>query len=990
MSTQAKIYQGTRVESFWEPVIRPWFEKALANSWQETSPTVVLCPSRSFGSELRRRLLENNLGCAGVYFWTASDCRTHLRQLFGDQALVATRENLHLLLAISAEAHSTLPIAQAVARDPSNLMSAIDLLEDARMGLAALSLKELEPVLESFRLLIQRCGIKRVQEVDDWLEKKSRIPRETRGLGPVLIAGFDAGHWPSWNLLNAAVRTSSAPTICLSLPRFRAERLDHAWVGSWEEAWGDLEPILEEDTQPHSHFSMLAEGLEGSPTPGTSLDKSQARICIRIGRHVREEALAIMGQAVQYLHDSQCTHLGILFPSCGALSREVASLLKENGISHWDGLGQVPVKAATEELWQAWLNLQKNPRLPTLHQFLRAAPTAFHGFGLSWERLQRILERAFSEILVDDLKVLVEFLRASDKEEERWVAEHLAAWNHLPESATLGDFLHLTRRDLERLHLDQNLETLVRGASSFLLKLQDPIPRATYIAWMAEATSRLLTSRAADGNHPYARVELLPYHLAEGRSWSHLILTSLNEGQWPPAVEDGGFIREEEIQKLNSQAITQGRHGEGHVIAFDGQGLLLGPVERRHLLQKQFFNLLESVEHSICATAALQHESAPEIHLGPSEFLARIHLAQEGQPLSEEVLVRMREETALWLAATLLVVPPPLNPQTANATLKAYQARRNPGYAFGEYEFCLRKAPSSPITLSCKEWEEALLQPATAWLKHVLRVEPSRTSTAEDIWPITRGTWVHRWLGYAADHEGRGGWVGFPKAATLMKDVREAALKTQRAVHQAFEKAGKPMPMWWQAGWRESLWLSESLATQLAGIDTWPFLASEWEIPENIKLHESGLILRGRMDLVLASSIPAEDNKSSTRLWVLDFKTGPTKPLAASQLEKGIGVQAALYSLVWHARGYSQVEASLVVPSRPLQPELELSEILQTSGLWNELGRMQETGIFGMREKLRDEYGARETRLPLATLEIEQEILEEKWTRTHPALGGLT
>ena len=44
---------------------------------------------------------------------------------------------------------------------------------------------------------------------------------------------------------------------------------------------------------------------------------------------------------------------------------------------------------------------------------------------------------------------------------------------------------------------------------------------------------------------------------------------------------------------------------------------------------------------------------------------------------------------------------------------------------------------------------------------------------------------------------------------------------------------------------------------------------------------------------------------------------------------------------------------------------------------------MQESGVFGMRGALREEYGFRRD-YPLATLAIDEEILAEKWTLTHP------
>jgi hypothetical protein len=49
---------------------------------------------------------------------------------------------------------------------------------------------------------------------------------------------------------------------------------------------------------------------------------------------------------------------------------------------------------------------------------------------------------------------------------------------------------------------------------------------------------------------------------------------------------------------------------------------------------------------------------------------------------------------------------------------------------------------------------------------------------------------------------------------------------------------------------------------------------------------------------------------------------------------------------------------------------------------------MQETGAFGMRGVMRAEYG-RSLELPLATLPVEPDVLEEKWALTHPGLADV-
>jgi hypothetical protein len=53
---------------------------------------------------------------------------------------------------------------------------------------------------------------------------------------------------------------------------------------------------------------------------------------------------------------------------------------------------------------------------------------------------------------------------------------------------------------------------------------------------------------------------------------------------------------------------------------------------------------------------------------------------------------------------------------------------------------------------------------------------------------------------------------------------------------------------------------------------------------------------------------------------------------------------------------------------------------------WNELHRMQETGVFGLRGAIRNEFGFHSD-YPLAILPIDKEFLDEKWVLTHPAFA---
>jgi len=46
---------------------------------------------------------------------------------------------------------------------------------------------------------------------------------------------------------------------------------------------------------------------------------------------------------------------------------------------------------------------------------------------------------------------------------------------------------------------------------------------------------------------------------------------------------------------------------------------------------------------------------------------------------------------------------------------------------------------------------------------------------------------------------------------------------------------------------------------------------------------------------------------------------------------------------------------------------------------------MQRTGVFGMKGEIRPAFGY-SAPYPLATLQIDNDILEDKWELTHPAL----
>jgi RecB family exonuclease len=382
----------------------------------------------------------------------------------------------------------------------------------------------------------------------------------------------------------------------------------------------------------------------------------------------------------------------------------------------------------------------------------------------------------------------------------------------------------------------------------------------------------------------------------------------------------------------------------------------------------------------VCATASLTSETEPDRHLVPSEYLMKLFFEDRRETLGSQQLAEVQRQSSAWLEKSRLFETEVTGDKSVAQTYRAYEARRDKTKKFEEYEFALKRAPQRPLSLPCKEWETALQDPGSVFLKRVLGVEPPRARTDEDRWSLTVGTWIHRWLRSAADPAGKRDFVKMPGPADFSRELRAAALTTQRAVAEAFAAAGRPMPRWWMAGWTEAVWKAGQLDTALAGLTDWAWFAAEWDLPDGVQA--GALRLRGRIDLLLAHQPRAD----AGTLWVLDFKTGKTgTKLSAKKLAKGTGVQVALYALALQLLGATDVTASLVRPGEPIDAGLEHNEVAGATAVWETLAAMQNTGVFGMIGELRPEFGLPRT-YPLATLAVDSETLGDKWALTHPKL----
>ena len=968
----AQLHLGGTFESSWIHVAKPWFERAAKNSWRGKKPWAVLAPSRAFIALLKQRALAENISLAAVRFCTPGDIREFLVTQQRNAPHIAVREHLHLLLALIAAQSGETPTVRAIARDPARLMRTLDALASVGEGLSLDLPPEAKNIAENFNARLKEIGWQTVQHVDWHLAETP--PKNS--IASLLVIGFDGMHWETWPLLCAAVRAAENADIVLNQPRYKAENIDQIWIGSWEQNFGASHLLADESGD--RPFAPLSEKME-NPQGGSGDCETKADVLF--GHNVREQADSVVARCVTWLASGDVESFGILVPGPGALSREISAQLIERGIVHYDAIGHGTTPDAETENWQAWLELQREQKLGPLLEFvggaLCPAPTN--------ETFFSSVESAFGEVLVGDLDIIAAWLRENRKDDHKKAAAELDRFIRLPTTATLVEFLKITTDVLRDFGWRETLARLNEQSAAVSAIAGEKLSRSLFLDWLASVTT--LDSRTRDMRcaNPYAIVQLLPYGQAEGRPWSHLLFAGLNEGQWPPAFEQPGFLNENDVSALNRQNVTTGNQGEGHLTVRDGRALLLGPNERRALARRQFYNLVESPAIALAATAALENDEDAR-SLGPGDFLSHLYFTQTGEPLTESRAAQIHAATQRWLGAKSEAG---ILPAAAEQTRVAFAARRVEKASFGEYEFALIKPPPVPLIIACKEWETAVKNPAVIFLTHFLGVEAKSDFLADDRWPLTTGTWVHAWLssGIASKHPEK--LVQRPTASAMTSGTRNAAGKTRTAAERAFSAAHRTLPDWWQSRWSTALWMSGELAERVGEIADWPWAATEWKLPKptEIKIGDAILRVRGRIDLVLSHE---EIFAAASRLWLFDFKTGSDKPLKPKDLIKkfakgGGGLQLALYALALRALGASDVAITLLTPETEAAPQLTSTDVESLSDFWRGLARMQDTGIFGMRGELRSEF-SHAAQMPIATLSVATDLLEEKWALSHPLL----
>jgi len=791
-----------------------------------------------------------------------------------------------------------------------------------------------------------------------------------------LVVAFSGRHWSRRPLLQALIQASHSSTLLLWNPPNRASEVDRLWIGTWQQ---DLDPaeVLVAEAETPSPLRSLADALVTGAILSNSLEKPPVQF--HVGQNAREEAKLVLAQSLTWLADHHCARIGMLFPKANPCSRELSVLLHQMEVPHNDTLGHASAHSPQELQWNLWLQLQERPILDSLRSLAETIPELGAKLLPNWFWL----DKAFQEMLTDDLSLISLWLHSQTPEPDALgkLIEELLVF---PPRASLEAYIFQAQTACEARGWKGYGQRIQQRAQSLRALNDTELERSMFLSWLREVVRTPTRQRSASGHHPYARIQLLTYPDAELQPWTHLIFTGMNDGTWPPPEEEGGWMHSREMDILNRRVLKEGRQGEGHAAILPGFSRLITPEERRAITQRALLSLLEDAQVSCCFTAALALPESPHREAYPSDFLTKIYGAVTGEAIDSETFHRLARNSAQWLVhfpfSEAIIsekkFPPPA------ATLKAWEARRQPEEPFGPFDFSFAEKPNKPLWLPAKSWQQALHKPAQTWLEKVLKVSKTKRYAAEDPSRLAEGTWVHSWLHHAFT-------PGLTQHRILR--LRQIADLDRASAHSLYQPSGRSLPQLWNSHWEQALDKALALAELILENTSWQPLVTEFRVKDPIPLHLTGpqpLMFSGVFDLILcdAKEIPlSEEDWPGKNLYVIDYKTGSDKPLSLKHLAEGQGIQIALYLLALRAKGAAQVSGQVLVPGGELKTQLDANDAASSTSVWRTLIFMQQNVQLGMRGELRPEFSFASD-YPLATLAIDPDLLEKRWDLTHPSL----
>lgn len=976
-SKQVEVNKSYEVECFeaaWEGALLPWIEELSTKIKFTNKLSAIVAPHASTLTFIKEQLLRAGFSLVGIEFWTAGNARSYLLRAHQQEKTVALREDLHMVMRSTALSLPQNPLSAAICLQPEMLVKACDTLCQA--GHSAEAFKDF-PFLYELALAyferLEKNSIATAQYMDHVLRGKA--PFTEPCLGHTFLYAFSARHWYAFPLLQSLVAASENITACLWTENIQSFSIE-AWVGFWESHFGGFEKL---EPRKARTFFPLAASFEYPDFPepvGENIPFPQ----FLLAQSPQEEAEAITANLLKLLaNEGETLRIGIVLPSQNVpLARMLAQLLDRLKIAYQDHIGHLLPPTAPQRLFLAWAAWQAEPNLDSFALFTETLLECALIEAPLYLEVKKLQKKAFLELFSKDYTLFLVYIEETQPASSPLHA-FLNFWKLLPAQSTLGEFMELAEPYLDYLKWPQEA-SLLKARCKPLERFTHSVLRENFIDWLKGITQPLGRATSSYGNCPYAKVHLLTVEEAYAESWTHLFLADMSHANWASQPNELPFLKTPLVKALNRSILRQGVQGEGH-LSLNPRFAFINTTEDVALFaQSAFVSLLRSTSKHLTLSVHLYDPSEPSTPIQIAHFYEQLHYLVEGELLTDALQNNLREYTACQanqIHACLNLEPTPLPDLDALKT--AFLKRRDPSTPFDSYSFCFKTIPKN-FYLGAKAWEEALTNPVAAWFKHILYLEPALDDISFDnCHALAVGSWTHEWIGKPFSYQTH--FAPALEQKAWLNSILDEAHKKYIKTEALFKKAGKELPHLWVNSWEAALQKSHLLTRALLQTPSLKTVLSEYTLPPTTRVTVKDLLdlpLSGRVDMVVTDS--ARPNFDASCL-VVDFKTGNQPALSLKRLQKGEGLQLALYALALFSQGYKNISCAYLSANSLDSVPLPIQDLLSLETLWKKLQFIAQTGTFGLNGPIRDAY-QNSVSFPLASLNVAPEVLQAKQRQT--------
>lgn len=949
MKSNAKVYQAENHDDVWQRLLKPWLLRTHLKLPGE-KPSAVLIPYGSWEAHLKRLMVEESINGFNVHFLTPGKLRAFLSDAAGGLPSIHSSETFNCITAAQAYG-SEIPYAKAIYNNPESFVRACDKVVIAGHPLAGFFSGDLSGFAQEWE---QATGELDGIQKNDRAALASLLKEGQAVFDELFIAGFTGRDWGLYPLLVASLCLAKKSLMCLPLVRDGLH--EELWAGTWENLLG---------------ASTIIQGDVALP------DEPRAEFLL--GKTVIAEAEHVAKRAL--LSASSGEKTCVVVPGPGALSQEIAQQFERHEVPYYDGLGGYPAERSSGRLLGAWLAFMKEPRLGHFITLLREGRLSDAN---TIAKLEGLLKRAHCDTLVDDFGLLKAHVFAYYSLTKD-LRDLLKRFSVPGAKGHFKDYLSATETFL-KLGFEDAFSELSSEATLLSGLLKAPVPFRLFLTWVKEKWKKRPRVRVANANQPLSNIYLLSSEQADGLIFDTVILAGLNAGQWSGKSSGTLFEPEALIRSKNRWATVQGSQGEGHRAVRFPYGYILTEEDVLKEARARQERLACSARKVRVFSASIASDRDFKVNQPLDDCFQSFYCSIHGCYLGETELFQVLERTSKRIPGEVHSIG-----SDCEGTRKAFHVRRNSESAFGSYEYAFSPSVHPNFKLSCSQWERCIKEPSDVWYSVLAGVQAESEAAIASIRGKARGIWIHHWLVFFRDNVQL---KSLPDLGLWEACLREKADEHYNNVSQSYIASGKKTPDWWRAEWFRARFLADTLMRTVLETEGVSFFAQELNLPKSAQVEigaNCSIPLSGRMDLILSNEPGnlGEQEASVADLWVVDFKTGQQGALTLKKLERGEGLQLALYAGALQQGGAASVGMSVFgMHGKPKgRPQLTFDQAQSLQPIWDFMKTVNNEGVLGQRTQARSRFNLG-GRFPIATLNIPQKILDKKWHLLHPGFAS--